>query len=138
MKTIKDLKDGDIVWFVNGTIIKEPIVKNFRIENLEVIEGLGEGEWKEIYKPHYHFETWLDNKLQFYWNFEVEEYKDQTDTAYIYDGEKDYRYWCTFLNKKDAIKHLKKNIRAAIKEKQKMVKHINKDIESLENQLKSL
>lgn len=138
MKTIKELKDGDIVWFVTGTIIKETIVKNFHIEDLSVIDGLGEGKWKEIDKPHYIFETWLDGKLQFSWNFEIEEYKDQADTAYIYDGEKDYRYWCTFLNKKDAIKYLKKNIKAEIRHKQKMIKHINEDIESLENQLNSL
>lgn len=138
MKTIKEIKDGDILWFVSGITIKETIVKNFHIKDLTVIEGLGTGKWKEIYKPHYCFETWLDNKLQFNWKFEVEEYKDQTDTAYIYDGEKDYENWCSFLNKKDAIKYLKKNIRAEIKAKQKMIKHINKDIESLENQLNLL
>ena len=39
MKTIKELKDGDILWFVQGTEIKESVVKNFHIKELPVIDG---------------------------------------------------------------------------------------------------
>lgn len=138
MKTIKDLKDGDILWFVQGTIIKETIVKNFHIKELEVIKDLHAENWEYVYKPHYCFETWLDDKLQYNFYEEAEEYGNEPDTATKYADRKDYSWFCHFVNKKDAIKYLKKNIRAEIRNKHKMINNINKDIETLEKQLNSL
>lgn len=133
MKTIKDLKEGDILFVVHNTTIEETIIKNFYVRELPVFTDILKFEREE--KPHYFFDVWRNGHKYTNFTVECDEFKDETDTARRNNGVKEYTYLCGFINKMDAIKFLKKNVISLIEAKEEMIKSIKKEIDELKNKL---
>ena len=126
-KTYKDLKDGDIVYVVDGVNAFEELTVKIREEQhpLMIYE---EDEEKEIEELHYFLDLFHQDgtEYRYHWIQPVAKFKDAINTN-------DYEYWddlwglnC-FFNREDAVDYYKKSLKD-------LVDVLDKKIDNLEQQ----
>ena len=122
-KTYKDLKDGDIVYVVDGAESFEELTIKIREEQHPRM--IDDEEKEEL---HYVLDLFYKDGTEYisHWTQPVEKFKDATNTH-------DYEYWddlwgleC-FFNREDAVEYYKKSIKD-------LVGALDKKIENLEQQ----
>ena len=126
-KTYKDLKDGDIVYVVDGAAAFEELTVKIKEEQhpLMIYE---EDEEKEIEELHYFLDLFHQDgtEYRYHWIQPVAKFKDAINTN-------DYEYWddlwglnC-FFNREDAVDYYKKSLKD-------LVDVLDKKIDNLKQQ----
>lgn len=126
-KTYKDLKDGDIVYVVDGAAAFEELTVKIR-EEYHPLMIYEEEEEKEIEELNYVLDLFYKDgtEYRYHWTQPVEKFKDATSTH-------DYNYFeelwgCVcFFNRDDAVDYYKKSLKD-------LVSVLDKKIENLEQQ----
>ena len=126
-KTYKDLKDGDIVYVVDGAAAFEELTVKIREEyHPQMIYE--EEEEKEIDELHYFLELFHKDgkKYDYYWIQPVEKFKDAINTN-DYDYFEELWGLIFFFNYDDAVDYYKKSLKD-------LVDVLDKKIDNLEKQ----
>ena len=120
-KTYKDLKDGDIVYVVDGADYFEELTVKIREEQYS---RMIEEEKEEL---HYFLELFHNDgtKYDTWWIQPVEKFKDATST-HDYDCFDELWGLVCFFNRDDAVDYYKKSIKD-------LVDIIDKKIEKIKN-----
>ena len=124
-KTYKDLKDGDIVYVVDGAEGFEELTIKIREEYHPrmIIE-----EEKEIEELHYVLDLFYKDgtEYRYHWTQPVEKFKDAINTN-DYDYFEELWGLICFFNRDDAVDYYKKSLKD-------LVDVLDKKIENLEQQ----
>ena len=126
-KTYKDLKDGDIVYVVDGAAAFEELTVKIR-EEYHPLMIYEEEEEKEIEELDYVLDLFYKDGTEYisHWTQPVEKFKDAINTN-DYDCF-EYLWGCVcFFNHDDAVDYYKKSVKD-------LVDVLDKKIENLEKQ----
>lgn len=108
-KTYKDLKDGDIVYVVDGAAVFEELTVKIKEEYHPrmIIE-----EEKEIEELHYFLDLFYKDgtEYRYHWTQPVEKFKDAINTN-DYDYFEELWGLVCFFNRDDAVEYYKKTVK---------------------------
>ena len=124
-KTYKDLKDGDIVYVVDGSDVFEELTVKIREEQHPIMIN---EEDEEKYELHYFLELFHKDgtEYRYHWIQPIAKFKDATST-HDYEWSDDLWGLVCFFNSDDAVDYYKKSVKD-------LVDVLDKKIDNLEKQ----
>lgn len=124
-KTYKDLKDGDIVYVVDGADVFEELTVKIREEQHPIMINEDEEEKVEL---HYFLELFHQDgkEYRYRWIQPIAKFKDAINT-HDYEWSDDLIGLVCFFNRDDAVDYYKKNIKD-------LVDALDNKIDNLEKQ----
>ena len=126
-KTYKDLKDGDIVYVVDGAAAFEELIVKIK-EEYHPRMIYEEEEEKEIDELHYFLDLFYKDgtEYRYHWTQPVEKFKDATNTN-DYDCFEELWGLVCFFNRDEAVDYYKETVK-------NLVDVLDKKIDNLEKQ----